>query len=139
MARKIPEHIFKSSMDIIDRDRKRNVKFKTADELFYNTQKAPKELVDELWFRLVPTTAPSDAVWGATRTLSSIEPALTFAPIGLKDQDKDNADKIERVLTAIHRQAERRSKSKYTRQTILNALHVHSLNSLHEWQRGQTV
>lgn len=122
MAAKIPDNVLTDTMNIIARDKNRNKKFDAMDMMFHNRLEKPPELKDKRWFRMAPTTAPSDAVWGATRTLSSIEPDITYAPISLHPDDKDKADKIERVLKTLYRKAERRSKSKHTRQIVWNAV-----------------
>jgi hypothetical protein len=122
MVARIPDKILDTQAAIIARDVDRNKKFDAMDIMFFNRYKKPAELEDEKWFRLVPTTQPSDAVWGAMRTLSSIEPDLTYAPISGMPEDKDHADKIEKVLTTHYRKAGRRSKSKHTRQIVWNSL-----------------
>ncbi len=120
--KKISSSVIQDAQYIIDRDIDRNKKFVGMDELFYNELPEPPEMATRQWFRWMPPTSPSDSVWGATRTLSSVFPQLTYAPITAQQEDKDTADKIERVLTALLRKSGKRTSSKPARQLINTAV-----------------
>ncbi len=122
MAEKVEKKILDLSASLIHRDRDRDLKFEAMNIMFHNRSAKPPELENTKWFRWVPTTAPSDAVWGATRVLSAIEPALKYAPVASDSATVQNADRIERVLKSLYKQAGQRSKSKHTRQMVWNAI-----------------
>lgn len=114
--------VFDNAQALKERDKPRDRMFRAMDKMFHNSSAPPGELASRDWFRWTPTTTPSDAVWGATRVLSAIEPNIEFAPISYTGSDRERADRIGRVLKTLYMQAGRRSKSKHTRQIVWNAV-----------------
>ena len=107
---------------IIEKDAARDTKFAAMDTMFYNTSTMPSQFEDDDHFRWSPTTTPSDAVWGASRVLSAIQPRVTFFPLANNPLDKLFAAKVENIVKYQYEIAGKRAKSKLTRQITLNSI-----------------
>lgn len=108
--------------DIIEKDAARNTKFAAMDTMFYNTSAKPSQFDFDSHFRWSPTTTPSDAVWGASRVLSAIQPRVTYFPLASNPLDKEFAAKVENIVKYQYQIAGKRAKSKLTRQITLNSI-----------------
>ena len=107
---------------IIEKDAARDTKFAAMDMMFYNTSTKPSQFDGDDHFRWSPTTTPSDAVWGASRVLSAIQPRVTFFPLASSALDKEFAAKVENIVKYQYQVAGKRAKSKLTRQITLNSI-----------------
>ncbi len=107
---------------VMERDKELLKIQKSNDVMFDNNPAEPEGFEEQDWFRWNPTTMPSDAIWGSERTLSRHEPSVKFAPFSFEREDRDIADKYERVLLAQWLGAGKVGRSKHLKQILQDSL-----------------
>jgi len=92
------------------------------DAMWRGEWSLPKQVADLKWIHKVVSTDPHDAIRAGTRVLSSISPKVNMRPLGMDEDDRVWADKIERALVWFLHNAGRRRRASILRDVVLSAL-----------------
>jgi len=86
------------AQEMVEADRGRDKMLRAMDDMWHNRWSLPQEIADLRWIHKVVSTDPHDAIRAGTRVLSSVAPRIKVHPMGLNEDTRETADKIERAL-----------------------------------------
>lgn len=107
---------------MIEADRERDLAFKGYEDMYHCTAAFPHDLMELPWFRKVVSTDPHDAIEGGTRIMTSTEPRVTVMPLADDIENKEEANKRERILSWHLKNSNRRRSSKVEADIMRSAL-----------------
>ncbi|MFA5379505.1 MAG: hypothetical protein WC455_27355 [Dehalococcoidia bacterium] len=107
---------------MIQADRDRNLAFQGYEDMYHCKASFPNELNALPWFRKVVSTDPHDAIEGGTRIMTSTEPRITVMPLADDIDNKEEANKRERILGWHLKNSNRRRSNKVEADIMRSAL-----------------
>lgn len=91
-------HYIRLVRRMAEANRERNVAFGYYENVYHNKWDLPGELGALQWIRKVVSTEGGDAIEAGVRTLTSLEPKVTFTPAASDPETKAGANEVERIL-----------------------------------------
>lgn len=110
------------AQEMVQRDSQRDQMLAAMDQMWRGEWNLPPQMADLRWVHKVVSSDPHDALRAGTRVLSSVEPYIKVQPMGQDDEQRENADKLERALGWLFRNASRRRRASVLRDVVLSAL-----------------
>lgn len=110
------------AQDMVQRDAQRDQMLAAMDRMWRGDWSLPPQMADLRWVHKVVSSDPHDALRAGTRVLSSVEPYIKVQPLAGDEAQRGNADKLERALSWLFRNASRRRRASVLRDVVLSAL-----------------
>jgi hypothetical protein len=107
--------------ELITVDKGRDEFFKKADMLDQVKWDLPPALSSLDWIHKVVSSDGRDSVRTATRTLSGVFPDIKWRPVSDKEADKKEANRYERILELMLKQASKRNEVPIQRDAVKSA------------------
>lgn len=107
---------------MVDQDREKDLMLAAMEAMWQGQWQLPKEIAELRWIHKVVSTDPHDALRAGVRVLSSVGPRLKVMPLGPGEANRALTDKVERALSWLFHQANRRRQSTVLRDIVLSAL-----------------
>lgn len=92
------EYYRKYAKLLVDKDVDRDRDYIKYDKQYHCDWSLPADLAAITWVRKSTNTEIHDAINAGTRTLSALEPKITFQPYVANEKNKERANQVERVL-----------------------------------------
>ena len=107
---------------MIAADAQRDHMLRAMDDMWHNRWALPPNVAGLKWIHKVVSSDPHDAIRAGARVLSSVAPRLTVQPLGAGEDNRAQAEQIERALAWNFRNASRRRQASVLRDVVLSAL-----------------
>ena len=107
---------------MIEQDREKDQMLAAMEAMWQGEWQLPKEISDLRWIHKVVSTDPHDALRAGVRVLSSVGPRVKVMPMGPGETSQALTDLVERALSWLFYQANRRRQSTVLRDVVLSAL-----------------
>jgi hypothetical protein len=107
---------------MIEQDREKDQMLAAMEAMWQGDWQLPREIADLRWIHKVVSTDPHDALRAGVRVLSSVGPRVKVMPMGPGETNQAQTEQVERALSWLFHQANRRRQSSVLRDIVLSAL-----------------
>ena len=107
--------------EMIEEDKERDNLYLAMENMHHLEWDLPSGMREYPWIRKFMTTDPFDALRGLTRVLSTVTPKIKVQALGPHEDDKKNANDMERSLTWLLKSAGGRGRAKLVSDIVLSA------------------
>ena len=107
---------------MVEQDKEKDQMMAAMEAMWQGNWQLPKEIAKLRWIHKVVSTDPHDALRAGVRVLSSVGPRVKVMALGPGESDQELTDQVERGLSWLFHQANRRRQSSVLRDIVLSAL-----------------
>jgi hypothetical protein len=107
---------------MVEQDREKDQMMAAMEAMWQGNWQLPREIADLRWIHKVVSTDPHDALRAGVRVLSSVGPRVKVMPLGPGETNQAQTEQVERALSWLFHQANRRRQSSVLRDVVLSAL-----------------
>jgi hypothetical protein len=107
---------------MVAQDREKDEMMAAMEAMWQGNWQLPREIADLRWIHKVVSTDPHDALRAGVRVLSSVGPRVKVISLETEGDHQTLTDRVERGLSWLFHQANRRRQSSVLRDIVLSAL-----------------
>jgi hypothetical protein len=108
--------------EMVRQDEEKNQMQAAMEDMWQGRWKLPEEIADLRWMHKVVSTDPHDALRAGVRVLSTVAPRIKVHPTTTGPDCKAQADLVERALSWLFHQANRRRQASVLSDIVLSSL-----------------